>query len=499
MDDYQLTLSDYLAIAKRRAGLIAITFAATLAVGIAVALLIPPVYRAAGTVLIESQQIPNDLVQASVTSFAGERIEVIKRRVMTRDNLLGIIRKYDLFDEPSPKFTASDQVEQMRRLITVELVQADVRPDGGGPATIAFSIAFEHGKPATAKAVADDLVRLFLEENVRVRTQRASQTTEFLTQEAEKLKRDVDEIEAKVAKYKQENASALPENVALATAAMQRVEADLRQVERDYASAEDSLRALDAERGTALVEPSNQPADPNRAELQRARAEVARLSGIYTEIHPDLKAARRKVESLAAVVGPEQSSAPRRSAAVARIDARAGSLRERQKVLAGQREALRAKLAEMEVALVKAPQVERGLLTLTRDYQSTQKKYEEIMEKRRTAQVAESLEGGQKAERFTVLEPPALPERPERPNRKKLMALAFMLAVAAAAAAATLVELLQGRVRGVGQIAATWGQQPLVALPVIPTAADRGRRRKRALTAPFRWILSSFRPNGQPG
>ncbi len=492
MDNYQLTLSDYLAILKRRARLIAITFAVILAVGVTMALLVPPVYRSAGTILVESQQVPTDLVQASVTSFAAERIEIIKRRVMTRDNLLSIFRKYNLFAPPTAKFTASDQVEQMRNAIEVELVQADARPDGSGPATIAFSIAFEHGKPETARAVADDIVRLFLQENVRVRTQRATETTEFLTQEADKLKTVVDEIEAKVAKYKQEHAAALPDNVPLATAAMQRVEADLRQIDRDYASAEDSLRALDADRAAALLAPASQAVDPAEAELQRARAEVARLAAIYTELHPDLKAARRKLRSLEAAAGPTAAPSAARSAAVARIDARAASLRERQKVLAGQRQALRAKLAQMDAALVQAPQVERGLLTLTRDYQSAQKKYEEIMEKMRTAQVAQSLEGDQKAERFTLLEPPVLPERPVKPDRRKLMALSFMLALGAAAALAALVEVLQGRVRGVGQIAAAWGQQPLVTVPVLPVGSGAARRRRtQALAAPLRWILSS--------
>jgi capsular polysaccharide biosynthesis protein len=135
--------------------------------------------------------------------------------------------------------------------------------------------------------------------------------------------------------------------------------------------------------------------------------------------------------------------------------------------------------------------VERGLLALTRDYQSAQKKYEEIMEKKRTAQVAESLEGDQKAERFTVLEPPILPETPIKPNRQKLIALALMLALAAAGAAAALIEMLQGRVRGVRQIAAVWGQQPLVTVPVIPTSAQGPRRRRFDLASPFRWILSS--------
>jgi len=494
MDDYQLTFSDYLAIAKRRARLIAITFAGLLVIGVVVAMLIPAVYRSAGTILIESQQIPTDLVQASVTTSAGERIEVIKRRVMTRDNLLAVIRKYDLYDPPSEKFTATEQVEQIRKAIAVELVQADARPDGTGPATIAFSIAFEHPKPETARAVADDLVRLFLEENARARTQRATQTTEFLTQEAEKLKKDVDEIEAKVAKYKQQHTDALPDNVALATAAMQRVESDLRQLDRDYAAADDALRSLDADRGSVLLEtPAIQAAaDPARAELARARAEAARLAGMYTDMHPDLRAARSKVQALEATL-PRESASPdtaRRSAAMARIDARAASLRDRQRVLIAQRDQLRGKLAGMDVALARAPEVERGLLTLTRDYQSAQKKYEEIMEKKRTAQVAESLEGDQKAERFTVLEPPVLPENPIKPNRKKLIALAFMLALAGAAALAALIEMLQGRVRGVGQITAAWGQQPLVTVPVIPTVSEPPRRRLN-LAGPFRWILSS--------
>ena len=76
-DDHQLSLSDYLAILKRRALLIIATFGGVFAVAVAVALLIPPVYQSTGTIMIESQQIPNDLVQATVTSYADERIEII--------------------------------------------------------------------------------------------------------------------------------------------------------------------------------------------------------------------------------------------------------------------------------------------------------------------------------------------------------------------------------------------------------------------------------------
>lgn len=481
MDDYQLTLSDYVAILKRRAWLIVGSFFGTLVLGIAVALLLPPVYRATGTILIESQQIPADLVQASVTSYADERIEVIKQRVMTRENLLRIIRKYSLFAGAGPTFTPSEQIDEMRKTIAVDLVNANIRSDRRGSATIAFQLSFEHKRAEVAQAVANDLVTLFLDENVKVRTERAFQTTEFLTQEADKLKKELDALEAQIAAFKQEHGKALPENVALGLAAMQRAEADLRQVERDYAAAEEDLRAVEAERETAQAQSSGGAGD--LAELQRARTELTRLSATYTEDHPDLRAARRRVESLEQAVagGGAASSAAKplvADAALVRIDARAAALRDRLKVLAAQRGALRGRIGQMDTQLVRSPQVERGLAALTRDYQSAQKKYEEILAKKMTAQVAENLEGDQKAERFTVLEPPTLPDRPIKPDRKKLIAFSLLLAMAAPVGLVALVEGLHGTVRGVGQISAIVGQKPLVTVPLIPVAAELASRKR---------------------
>ena len=97
--DYELTLNDYLQILHRRAYHITGIFTALLATTIVVALATPPVYESTGTILIESQEIPVDLVQASITTYADERIELIKQRVMTRDNLMSIIDKYQLYPD----------------------------------------------------------------------------------------------------------------------------------------------------------------------------------------------------------------------------------------------------------------------------------------------------------------------------------------------------------------------------------------------------------------
>ena len=97
--EYELTINDYLAIIKDRALLLGLSGVLILAASVAVAISIPPVYESSGTILVESQQISPDLIAANNNSYADERIEVIRQRVMTRENLLRIIDKYNLFTQ----------------------------------------------------------------------------------------------------------------------------------------------------------------------------------------------------------------------------------------------------------------------------------------------------------------------------------------------------------------------------------------------------------------
>lgn len=507
-EDYQPSLRDYIAIVRRHLLLIVVTFVSVSAAAIAVAVLVPPVYQSTGTIMVEAQQIPTDLVQATVTSFADERIQIIKQRVMTRDNLLRIIDKYKLFEDRSITFTPSEQVDKMRDLIEVQLVNANVQGQRGS-ATIAFKVSFEDRRPDVAQRVANELVTLFLNENVKVRTERATQTTEFLTQEGNKLRKDLNALENQIATYKQENGAALPQNSALSLNAIQRLESDLRTSQRDYSAAEEEARSLDVELASAKAAVASAAAavgggssaagmaDANMAELQKLRVQLAQMQEIYTDNYPDVRSAKRRIAALEKAIAdaakqppaPVASSdgtgaglpvAPSVAAAqmvVAKIESRMAAARSRMGALRGEQGQLQARLREAENQMLKAPQVERGLAALMRDHETAQRKYEEIRAKQMNAQVAENLEGEQKAERFTLLEPPIAPDRPIKPNRRKMIALGLVLAAVAAAGAVMLLETLRGTVRGVGALMAVVGQRPLVIVPYITIAQEHVRRR----------------------
>jgi polysaccharide biosynthesis transport protein len=138
----------------------------------------------------------------------------------------------------------------------------------------------------------------------------------------------------------------------------------------------------------------------------------------------------------------------------------------------------------LEERLLQTPSVERDFSALMRDLESARLKYQEVSAKQMEAVVAENLEMDSKAERFTLIEPPLLPERPVSPNRWLIVFLSVVLAIAASGFAVALRESLDDSVRGPGEFQRKFGLTPLGVIPAILTAEDMSlRRRRRVQTA----------------
>ena len=477
--EYEMSFNDYLAIIKHHALLLIVSFVVILGVCIAVAISLPPTYESSGTILVESQQISPDLVAANNNTFADERIEVIRQRVMTREHLEGIIDKYNLFASQSRQLSVSEKIEEMRNAIVVSLVSAAVK--GRGEVTIAFRLSFEHRQPEIANKVAKELVTLFLDENIKQRTERASETTEFLTQEADKLRVELEALENRLADFKQAHSNALPEHQELRMNMLTRAETELKEIDRDYKTAREELRFNELELSAANAGLATRPGVPGAAvdkpqDLASLKAEYTRLQSLYTPAHPDVRAVKRKIAALQAGKGAGAGASVNLD--VARAQARISAAEARIKSLADQKQQILGKIAEYEAQIIETPQIERGLVTVMRDHDNARKKYEEIRTKEMSAKISESLEQENKAERFVLLESPLMPEKPVRPNRKKVVAMGFLIAPVGAGALVMLLEMMSQRVRGAQALASVLGRRVLVSIPYIHTKAELARRRK---------------------
>src|SRR3977135_1301188 len=112
----------YWELIKRRFLYFLIPFVLIASVGVAVALIVRPTYRAQGKILVQSQHIPTELVRPTVTNAAQERIQVLEQRLMTRDNLIAIVDKFHLFASQRSLMSATQLVETMKKKTSIVTV-----------------------------------------------------------------------------------------------------------------------------------------------------------------------------------------------------------------------------------------------------------------------------------------------------------------------------------------------------------------------------------------
>jgi uncharacterized protein involved in exopolysaccharide biosynthesis len=236
-------------VLKRRAFYFVIPFLLILVIGTFITVAWPARYLAEGKILVSSQEIPSDLVRPTVGALANERMQIIEQRIMTRDNLLPLAQKFHLTQSWQGMLLGTEIIDFIRErthIRPLELnLQSQVRKDA-----IAFTVGFEYEKPQIAMGVANEIVTMILNQDVRTRTNFASETTKFL--------------------------------------------------ERDVNRIEDQLRSLDAtiSQRTRLSGGGTTNTDTNARELAELRSQLLVMGTIYSQSHPTFRALKRKIEIL---------------------------------------------------------------------------------------------------------------------------------------------------------------------------------------------------------
>ncbi len=303
------TINSLLFIVRRHKFFLLIPFIVISIVSSLVAMKLPLTFLSKGTILIEEQQVPQSMIQSTITGFADERIRFIEQRVMTRERILSIIDKYHLYAKDQKKKAPSELVKRFQEHATVEMIAADVRnPSGGGvgKATIAFTISFNATQAATAQEVTNELVNLFLAENSRVRTQRATKTTEFLSEEAERVNRDIQNIENKIAEFKEKFGRSLPELLPANLSAAERVATELLQTENQVNLLKERITYLttslpQARKETPVPQQIGEKATAGLSKEEQIRtlkAEYMHLTSQYNPAHPDVVRVERQLKAL---------------------------------------------------------------------------------------------------------------------------------------------------------------------------------------------------------
>jgi len=305
MEDQPFDIRPYMEMLRRQSWLVAGVFTVVLALALVIATVWPPTFRSSATILIEEQQIPADLVRSTITSFADQRIQVISQRSLTRANLADLVERYRLYPRLRPYQTTDEIVDRFRASISIETVTADMAR-GNGRATIAFKVAFEYEDPEAAQRVVGDLTTLYLDENVKSRQRSTAETSTFLQEESQRQAERVNEIEQQIEAFKTRHAGRLPEQVELNAQMLERTQTEIDRLSRELTALADRRSFIEAQMANfADVGPVSGPESANSPaeRLRAARTQLAVISSIYSENHPDQVRLRREIDGLEQLVG----------------------------------------------------------------------------------------------------------------------------------------------------------------------------------------------------
>jgi hypothetical protein len=226
--------------------------------------------------------------------------------------------------------------------------------------------------------------------------------------------------------------------------------------------------------------------------LRRERASLADDLALtldrYSASHPDAKRLRSRLAQvdaqIATVTSSSSNDAPAQVAenpAFLQLQDRLEAIKLEIAGLVETRGELAQRIKAYEQRLIESPDIERQYKDLTRGYENTVAKFQEVRAKQLEAELAQALEAERKAERFTLIEPPALPDEPVEPNRPAIMMLGVVGAFGAGFGHLALRELMDKGLRGARAVQAVVGVGPLAMIPRIATRADRMRRQRRRI------------------
>lgn len=476
-------IADIKSLLRRRLWIVGLSFILLTPLAVGVAYILPAVYSATARILVESQQIPDDLARSTVTASAAERLELIRQRLMTRQNLIEIIEKNNLYQGYS-ELSLSDKVDRMREDTIFQSIEFDKSPRARGPASVAaFTISFNAPTPVLAATIANEFVTRALDLNLKQRTERATETVAFFRAEVMRISREIADLEAQVINFKGTNADALPETLQYRTGELAELEKQLSESVERRAALSEQRREIELALSQGIAGVPDDKLTPEQQQLRALENTLAQQRGVLAPAHPTIRALEARIAALRSEItpatGPDgkpmdplEFQRSRLERQIRLIDAELENMDRRSAEA-------KTKLDALRDAIGRSPQVDIELSSLTRRLAELRDQYTVASVKLSEAETGEKLEVNRQAERLVVIEQAQVPQEPDSPNRLAIAGLGAGASVMIGVAVVALLELLNNAIRTSGDLQRKVKLRPIVIVPYISTQREIRMRRWR--------------------
>lgn len=447
---------------------------------------IPDVYVSSGRLYVDTASMLRPLLQGlAVDTNIRSEIQIMQQTLLSRPNLQKVARMTDL------DITATTP-DQMERLITRLEDKTTVSANGGN----LFKVSFEDGDPVRARDVVDALLTIFVEGNLGQSRNDMDEAQRFITKQIKDYERQLEQAEQRLANFRQQNFDVLP-GAAGYHGRVERAESALIAAENALNSAVTQEAGLKRELasvpeligGVSNLGVGSGPPSDTTLRIIEIEAQVAELLTRFTDKHPDVVIAQRRLKALEAKNERELEAALQNELSIGEEEVSESGvpnplhtqlqlrLIEQQSIIQiNQRrvDQIKGQIDELERLRSNVPAVEAELKKLNRDYGIIKSNYDELLKRRESARISQDREVSAEPVQFRVVDPPEIPALPDGPNRGIFLTVVLIAGLGAGVGLSWVMIFIQDTFHDASNLGSAFAIPVLGTVTAVQDLTKRG-------------------------
>lgn len=394
----------------------------------------PNVFESSAQVYADTDALMNPLLSGlAVQPDVRDRLQIITHTLLSRPNLEAVADKTGLSLRAT---TPQDRDELLSSLGT------SVKVKSAGVNNL-YDISYDDHDPKMAQSVVQAFLQILMNDTLGANITSTTSAQNFLQQQLQDYGKRLNDAEKQLADFEKANVGYIPsQGGSDYFTRLQTAETQLQTLQNRYDTAVASRATLEQQMRNMATNPASSGVDPRIQQIDKQIAEYQQqlnnLLLTYTEQYPDVIATRRMIAQLqarrdalqkstngSAVLGVASDNPVyqdmQKSLYVARVNIQ---------TLATQIALQKRQIADLKGKVDKITDVQVKLQQLTRNYNATKQKYNELLTRVDTAQISQDAAHSGNNLKFRVINPPNVPLIPVKPNRGLLLVVVLLLSLA---------------------------------------------------------------------
>lgn len=391
----------------------------------------PNVYKSQARVYVDTQSLLRPLLRGlTVETNPNTQIRLMVKTLLSRPNLERISRMTDL----DVQATTPEQYESI-----INSLKNNIKISGAGRENI-YTLSIENNNAEMAKNIVQSALTVFIENTLGETRSDSDSAQKFLNTQINEYENRLSAAEARLTNFKQKYSGILPgqsggfySNLKTGKTRLQEAELQLKEVETRLASAKAQLVGEEPVFGlfSSSVQSNSSVTTSFDGRITQLEAQLDELQLRYTDKHPDVKQVTNRIDNLnkqraseidqyyksISAAGKKSQSSIDKNPVYQEMKVQVNSLENEAASLTVRVNNYRQRVKELESKIHTLPEIEAELVALNRGYNITKGKYEALLSRKETAQLAQQADETTDKIQFKVIDPPRAATAPSGPAR----------------------------------------------------------------------------------